>query len=204
MWVAKIGGSLAGSTTLPAWLAALGADRARRWLLVPGGGPYADAVRTAQRRDGFSDAEAHARAMQAMARYADDLGALDASFTVCRSLAACALPGAAWPRLWRPAEADVAALAELPADWRVSSDSLAFAVAARLDCAGLVLLKSTAPPTLPTGVVAAAAAAYVDEWLPTLMAGAALPMFWVNATTPPEIPLNSAAWPPPTQRMLFS
>ena len=201
MWVAKIGGSLAGNDALPGWLAALSADRARRWLLVPGGGPYADAVRAAQRRDGFSDAEAHARAMRAMARYADDLSALDPSLTICPSLDACAQTDAGWPRLWRPAAADVGALAALPADWRVTSDSLAFALAAKLHGAGLVLLKSAAPLAVPTSVEAAAAAGFVDEWLPTLTAGAGLPVFWANAAQPPPIPLGEKGWPSASQRM---
>lgn len=199
MWVVKIGGSLRLQATLASWLAALAADRARRWLCVPGGGPYADAVREAQLRDGFSDAEAHARAMFAMSRYAHDLQRLEPRLVVCPSIAACGTPGHHWPRLWCPAADDVAVLADLPADWRVSSDSLAFALAVRLRATGLVLLKAAAPPA--ASVSALAAAGYVDTWLPTLMSADPVPVYWVEATRTPPASLDSSQWPPSVQRV---
>jgi aspartokinase-like uncharacterized kinase len=200
MWVAKIGGSLSQQVTLAPWLAALAGDPGRRWLCVPGGGPYADAVRAAQQREGFSDAEAHVRAMLAMARYGEDLQRLEPRLQGCVSIAACAAPGGGWPRLWCPAAADAAVLAELPADWRVSADSLAHALATHLKATGLVLLKSVPPPPAATAA-ALAAAGYVDAWLPTLMQASPLPVYWAVAADLPPLALTPSLWPPASQRV---
>ena len=76
--VVKVGGSLsADPARLRALLAALAEGAFGPCLVVPGGGTYADAVRAAQRRDGFDDAEAHRRALDAMSRMADYLHAIE-------------------------------------------------------------------------------------------------------------------------------
>ena len=103
MWVAKIGGSLGGTDALVAWLAAFVADGERAWLLVPGGGAYADLVRDSQRRWHYPDAEAHGMALQAMALYASELMAIEPRLEVCDGVAMCGAQAGRWPRLWRPA-----------------------------------------------------------------------------------------------------
>lgn len=205
MWVAKIGGSLHGTPRLGAWLQALRADT-RRWLLVPGGGPYADAVRREQRASGYDDGEAHARAFAAMARYGDDLLALATDLQVADGLAACAAwarTSDAGPVLWRPVAADVAALGHLPADWRVTSDSLAHALARRLRASALLLVKSAAP-SCPQ-LARLAQAGYVDAWLPRLVADyPTLPLYW--AVTAPANRAGTAAepWPDVGQRLVVA
>jgi len=184
MWVAKIGGSLRAADALVAWLAAFCADRERAWLLVPGGGAYADLVRDSQRRWRYPDAVAHGMALQAMALYASELHAIEPRLNVCDGLAACdARPG---PLLWRPARTDAASLSAVPADWRVTSDSLALALACRIGAEGVVLIKSARPPIDAPHVSALAACAYVDEWLPVLMRGSAMPVYWLCRD---EVPL---------------
>jgi aspartokinase-like uncharacterized kinase len=74
MWVVKLGGSLAGSERLREWLAALAGQPGL--VLVPGGGPFADAVRAAQGALRFDDATAHHLAMLAMEQYGRALCAL--------------------------------------------------------------------------------------------------------------------------------
>src|SRR5882757_2855389 len=69
MIVLKLGGSLASSGGLTACLAALGTLRGEI-VVVPGGGFFADAVRAAQPRFGFSDRAAHHMAILAMEQYA--------------------------------------------------------------------------------------------------------------------------------------
>src|SRR4051812_7801139 len=69
MIVLKLGGSLASSGGLTACLAALGRLRGEI-VVVPGGGVFADAVRAAQPRFGFSDRAAHRMAILAMEQYA--------------------------------------------------------------------------------------------------------------------------------------
>src|SRR3546814_1733087 len=68
LWVVKLGGSLAGGPELTGWLDALAAGGGSI-VLVPGGGPFADAVRTMQRRWSFGDATAHHLALLAMEQY---------------------------------------------------------------------------------------------------------------------------------------
>src|SRR5687767_967000 len=70
--VIKIGGSLlADARHLDTALTTI-ADiaRVRRVLVVPGGGPFADAVRALDRRVGLSDDAAHWMAILAMDQYA--------------------------------------------------------------------------------------------------------------------------------------
>src|SRR5215510_16371000 len=68
--VVKLGGSYAHAAELKPWLAAIAAC-AGHVVLVPGGGPFADAVREAQARMGFDDRVAHRMALTAMAQYGD-------------------------------------------------------------------------------------------------------------------------------------
>jgi len=180
MWVAKVGGSLHANPRLSAWLTAVREDRERRWLLVPGGGPHADAVRAEQRAVGYDDAEAHLRAMLAMARYGEELSGRVRGLERAASLADCltwARSRRAAPCLWCPSRGDVAAFADLPADWRVSSDSLAHALATRVGAAALLLVKS-APPPRAARAAALATAGWIDPWLPRLMGASPLPVYW--------------------------
>ncbi len=196
MWVAKIGGSLHAHPRLAGWLAALRDDRAHRWLLVPGGGPHADAVREEQRRCGYDDAEAHRRAILAMARYGEDLLAQLPGFVRADSIGACAshvASGTPTACLWCPAAADVAVLSALPADWRVSSDTIAHALAIRLGATALLLVKSVPPPAAG-GAAALAEAGWIDAWLPRLMRNSSLPVYWIAADAF-TIPAMTGDWP---------
>lgn len=196
MWVAKIGGSLHAQPRLAGWLAALRADRGRRWLLVPGGGPHADAVRAEQRRCGYDDATAHRRAILAMARYGEELLATSPGFVRADSIAACgahARSGDPAACLWCPVAEDVDALAALPADWRVTSDAIAHALAMRIGAQALLLVKSIAPPRAMRAA-ALAEAGWIDAWLPRLMAASSLPVYWL-AVDAAEIPCDTADWP---------
>ena len=69
LWVVKIGGSLAGSPALSAWLGVLSHCRNPGIVIVPGGGPFADEVRKAQWVSGFDDGLAHRMALLAMEQY---------------------------------------------------------------------------------------------------------------------------------------
>ena len=89
--VVKIGGSLsADSRRLRVLLREIADGAHGACIVVPGGGAYADAVRAAQARDGFDDAEAHRRALDAMGRMAEVFCAIEPRFV--RSMAP--LPGA--------------------------------------------------------------------------------------------------------------
>jgi 5-(aminomethyl)-3-furanmethanol phosphate kinase len=143
--VIKIGGGL---TAVPHALevvcaAVARASRDHRLVIVPGGGPFADAVREFQRRVGMSPDAAHWMAILAMDQYAhvlaehipgavlvDEPGAI--SEAVGSNQVAVLAPSR-WMR-----SADV-----LPHTWEVTSDSIAAFVAGALDAARLVLIKPT-------------------------------------------------------------
>lgn len=150
MWVVKLGGSLDAAGRLGDWARALAGTPPRspqRLLVVPGGGPFADAVRAAQQRWPFDDAAAHIMAVLAMEQMAHVICSLAPALVgtddVTEPLATPRdraarvwyprreLLGGGWPDAWR-----------IPCDWDVTSDSLAAIVAARVRAHGLVLVKS--------------------------------------------------------------
>ncbi|MGO9134297.1 MAG: uridylate kinase [Methylovirgula sp.] len=162
--VVKIGGSLAGAKDLGAWIAAL--DRCPLPLIVvPGGGPFADAVRAAQAKMHFDDEAAHHMALVAMQQYGIALAAL------WPRLAGASTPSAIRRALrlgqvpcWNPSA--MAAAAPLPKGWDITSDTLAAWLAGTLKSDRLLLIKSV---DVPAGVETAAdlaAAGIVDPLFP--------------------------------------
>lgn len=104
-------------------------------LVVPGGGPFADAVRAVDEQVGLDDATAHALALRAM----DQLGVL-----LRRLLPAELLEELVAPRglaLLQAAPA-FAGRPDVPESWTVTSDSLAVLAAAAIGADEAVLLKS--------------------------------------------------------------
>ena len=194
--VLKLGGSLldlpALATRLDRWQA-----RQQPWanVMVVGGGPWADAIRTADRIHGLGETAAHHLCLEAMGVTAALAHALFAGSQVCTG----------WddvdPQLARTLQIlDVRSLVDgwtavegaepLPASWRVTSDSIATWVAQALGAAELVLLKSALPPE-GLGVEALAEKAFVDEyfpqaWLPHALAGTALRIVNLRGEECPE------------------
>src|SRR5215467_7994519 len=79
--VVKIGGSCAASLDLRRWRAAV-AGWSGQVAIVPGGGPFADAVGAAKSAIGLDDAAAYHMAMLAMEQYARTLANFDARLTL--------------------------------------------------------------------------------------------------------------------------
>jgi aspartokinase-like uncharacterized kinase len=107
-------------------------------LVVPGGGPFADAVRAVDAEVGLADDVAHALALQAM----DQLGEL-----LRPLLPACQLVSVlvALPRLALVQAAPAfTGRPEIPRSWAVTSDSLAVLAAAAIGAEEAVLLKPVA------------------------------------------------------------
>jgi aspartokinase-like uncharacterized kinase len=170
--VVKLGGSLLEGATVRAVLTTLGAlARTHRLVVVPGGGPFADAVRDACSRHDPGTTAAHWMAILAMDQHAHLLaGVLPAARVascpdeVQRVLAGGLLPVLS-PSAWLQAEDP------LPHGWHVTSDSIAAWVAARLSARRLLLLKSVEGVPGKDGHVvaeapvrAAARAGIVDEY----------------------------------------
>lgn len=139
--IVKLGGSHAFSPRLRDWLTAI-ARGAGRVVLVPGGGPFADSVRTAQPIMGFDERAAHRMALLAMEQYGLALVSLDARLVPAEGAAAIrrALRESLIP-VWLPGRMVVAA-PDIPTSWDVTSDSLAAWLACRLGAKRLVLIKS--------------------------------------------------------------
>jgi aspartokinase-like uncharacterized kinase len=142
--VIKVGGSLLAQVEqLDEVLAAIAlAARTHRLLIVPGGGPFADAVRDVDRCVGLTGEAAHWMAVLAMDQYAHLLAARVPGGTVVttvrdatRVLDAAGVPVLA-PSRWL-LEAD-----PLPHSWDVTSDSIAAWVAGQVDARALILVKA--------------------------------------------------------------
>lgn len=153
--VVKVGGSLlADRARLRAILAACAAEGPV--AIVPGGGPFADAVRTAQAALAFDDALAHRLALDAMGRMAEIFCDLEPRLTVAASLDVVA-DALAHGRsvVWDPAALKTGC-AEIPESWEVTSDSLALWLATRLGTERCILEKSAPVPTADPEALAAA------------------------------------------------
>ncbi len=161
----KLGGSHAFAPHLRAWLRAIEAA-AGRVVLVPGGGPFADAVRAAQPAMGFDDAAAHDMALLAMAQYGRALTSLASGLVLAGSLDAMrAAIAASRVPVWSPTA--MLRGTDIPESWSVTSDSLALHLAHLLDAGRVVLVKHRAAEA-DADVAALAREGLVDDGIPPL------------------------------------
>jgi aspartokinase-like uncharacterized kinase len=141
--VVKIGGSLLQHVEEFDRVLAVVADlgRTRRLLIVPGGGPFADAVRAVDARVGLSDAAAHWMAVLAMDQHA---------LLIAERLPHSALVTSAPEIVQAESHALIPVLAPyrwlrdadpLPHSWDVTSDSIAAWCAGAVGAPQLVLIK---------------------------------------------------------------
>lgn len=144
--VIKVGGGLLRRTgALEQVTAAVAsAGRRHRVVVVPGGGPFADAVREIDRRIGLPPDAAHWMAILAMDQFAHVLaariggaGIVEEPERIAPLLARGGLPVLAPARWLRAAD-------PLPHSWDVTSDSIAAWVAAALGARRLILIKPVA------------------------------------------------------------
>ena len=170
--VVKLGGSFAAGGRLRPWLNAI-MQGAGRTILVPGGGPFADAVRAAQQVMGFDDAAAHQLALAAMRQYGLALAALEPGLVPAGSEGeiAGALRGGQVP-VWLPEAMALRDSAIAPC-WDVTSDSLALWLAVQVQARAVILVKQVKPE----GSTAAqlAEAGIVDRAFPDYLAKMAVP-----------------------------
>lgn len=139
----KIGGGLLGVAGAldPVCAAVSALGRREPVVVVPGGGPFADAVRGVEREVGLSPDAGHWMAILAMDQYAHLLAERIAGSRLVEE------PGAIAGAL---ADGEIAVLAPsrwlraadpLPHSWDATSDSVAAFVAGALDAERLVLVK---------------------------------------------------------------
>jgi len=142
--VIKVGGRLAA---VPQALQQVGREVAQlagevSMVVVPGGGPFADAVREIDRRQGLPPSTAHWMAIQAMDQVAELLASVIAGSEIVSDSAGISdarrrgrVPVLAPARWLRAAD-------ELPHSWDVTSDSLAAYLAGLLGAERLLLVKA--------------------------------------------------------------
>jgi aspartokinase-like uncharacterized kinase len=169
--VVKLGGAQARGPWLRGWLDAI-AGCAGRVVVVPGGGPFADAVRATQSEIGFDEEAAHDMAMLAMAQYGRALVSLRPGFVVAEQEAGifAALREGRTP-VWAPLL--MASAARIPASWDITSDSLAAWLAGRLGASRLILVKHGEAGSAE----ALAARGVVDPEFPKYLAAAGVPAY---------------------------
>src|SRR5580658_6617141 len=138
--VVKLGGSFAFSEQLRNWIEALAACGGEV-VIVPGGGPFADAVRLAQTRMGFDDRAAHQMALLAMEQYGRALASFNSALSPADSVGAIRqhLDADRVP-VWMPSPMVLGA-DEVAQSWDVTSDSLAAWLAARIGADRVFLIK---------------------------------------------------------------
>lgn len=172
--VIKLGGSLltydAFVPALRDWLASQ--PPARNVMLV-GGGPFAETVRSCDERFGFAPAHAHwlcVRLMDVTARMVALLYP-DANFTDRFEQLQQELANSGPDGLWLFSPEEFLQRVEpqvqgprLPSDWTTTSDSIAARVASALLARELVLLKSADPPEHDVQMLAVHG--YVDRFFP--------------------------------------
>lgn len=171
MWALKIGGSILHASAAESLAASRGVLLAclrahpGRCLLIPGGGLHADAVRAAQRVEGFDDDTAHVRALAAMDTCAAELvDLLRPTARVVERLADARTTAAeGLTPVWAP-HAELATDQTIPRDWSLTSDSIAAIAGRRLRLDGVCLLKSCAVPKGATAVQLAASRIVDAEW----------------------------------------
>jgi aspartokinase-like uncharacterized kinase len=142
VWVVKLGGSLANSEEFRRWLDVIATAGAGKVVLVPGGGPWADEVREAQKREGFDERVAHRKALRAMEQYGrvlctarSELVEAEYAHAIHKVLKDGKVA------VWMPYEM-VVADPSIPESWDVTSDSLAAWLARQLNASDLLLVKS--------------------------------------------------------------
>ena len=177
--VVKLGGGLLAHVEhLDAALAAIAAAaRESRLLVVPGGGPFADAVREVDRRLRLSDDAAHWMAILAIDQCAHLLAARLAGgvlVTEPREIVAALGAGRVGqvpvltPSRWLR-EAD-----PLPHTWDVTSDSIAAWVAGQVGAQRVILIK---PPGALINPPGAAGGDLVDAYFPRALPAHVRPVY---------------------------
>ena len=167
--IVKLGGSLAASPALKGWIAAL-AKCGGCAVIVPGGGPFADAVRVLQPKIGFDDRAAHHMALLAMEQYACALASLNQRLALAPSAAAIRrLLRARRVPIWSPARMVLAA-PDIPWSWDVTSDSLSAWLARRIGAERLLLAKPIDLPAPSIRIDALVTRGLVDPAFPRFLA----------------------------------
>ncbi len=142
MWVIKLGGSLLSSGSLQDWLSIVARYGAGKFVIVPGGGVFAEQVRVAQKKWKFNDATAHQMALLGMEQYAHLLKSYVPILHLSDSIAGIEISvNSNQIPVWLPRKM-ISQCQGLSANWNLTSDSLALWLAGQLNAEHTLLVKS--------------------------------------------------------------
>lgn len=165
--VVKAGGSLAETGRMASALAMIVSARVPV-VIVPGGGPFADSIRSLQPAMRYDDGTAHRLAMLAMCQMAEVMSAQQERLRIVETLEeiSSAFRQGDVP-VWAPLRM-ISTDTSIPGDWAATSDSLAARLAELLG-ARLLLLKSV-DVDKAASIDELAALGVVDSLLPSIVA----------------------------------
>ncbi len=183
MWVVKLGGSLAFNPVLKDWLEVLVHHGGRRVVIVPGGGPFADAVRTVHRHWDLPDPVAHRMALLAMEQYGLMLAGMQPGLCMMRTAEEVAdILAQRAVAVWLPSHMVTGPEGRnIEESWDATSDSLAAWLAGRLKARHLVLVKSLEPSSESVAVAELARAGVVDPLFPVYARRSACAVWWLGS-----------------------
>ena len=165
--VVKLGGSTAGRIEMEQWITVL-ASAAFPLVIVPGGGPFADQVRSLQREMHFSDAAAHEMAILAMEQFGIVIAERHPRLQPARSIGEFeAILAEDGVPVWLPSQ--MTRNADISPSWDITSDSLAAWLSRQIGGRRLLLCKQVDPEAFPEGLQALVDKGVVDAMLPELL-----------------------------------
>lgn len=184
MLVIKLGGSLYGSPHLQEWLDQIAASN-QPIIIVPGGGPFADQVRDAQKQHPINDADAHHMALLAMAQFGLLLCGLHPKLTPCYFSNNEPI-NSDNIKVWIPSRHLLNEL-YIVQSWDVSADSLALWLAQEINASKLLIVKSSPLPAPPLTVEKASKMQLLDTAFPDHYKRQAIPTTLMHASQSIEL-----------------
>ncbi|HQR50635.1 MAG TPA: uridylate kinase [Methylophilaceae bacterium] len=198
MWVVKLGGSLLGTPELRQWLDLLARQSDGRVVIVPGGGIFADTVRSAQTVGGYDDVAAHHMALLGMEQYGLALQSLQPQLVTASS--ELEIAERSWQHraiVWLPSQM-VLADDSIPMNWEVTSDSLAAWLARKIGANRLVLVKHVEFTRLQPPLRQLVEEGVLDAAFTEFATGLACPIHVVDKSGYADFALALAGAPIPT------
>jgi aspartokinase-like uncharacterized kinase len=136
--IVKVGGSLYASQYLKEWCDQLASIHQQPIIIVPGGGPFVDQVRDADKQWKLSDVVAHNMAVMGMQQFGLLMTSINDYLKPLENLNNIKNEN---PVVWLPYN-DVLADCDYPKNWQTTSDSFALWLACKLSADHLCLVKS--------------------------------------------------------------
>ena len=141
MVVIKIGGSLQSTDYIKKWINAIRLNRSTSFLIIFGGGKYADNIRYDQKEKKYDDLKAHKLAIKGMSNFTEDILEELEDFTVVNSIRNIKKNYKSRKLLvWMPSYEEVCDF-NIPNNWDATSDSIALAISKNIN-APLIVIKS--------------------------------------------------------------